>query len=257
MCQSDNLQVITSGGGFSNYYPAPSFQTAAISAYFASVTTSNQMPYAGYGTGRGYPDISLAGANYYTVLGGRGYGLYGTSCSTPSVAGFFSNINAARLADGKSSLGWVNPALYASSSSFANDITSGNNKCGAIGSNNKFTCCSQGYYAAPGWDPVSGLGSVNFGNLKKMLENLGAGLSMSPSSVPITRTMRPVLRPDGMTFPSIFSRPVTTVNRMPTIIPTTVPSESNPGKQAVSPTGAANRLAGKHSYHDKIIFYSS
>lgn len=251
------MNVITSGGGFSNYYPAPSFQTAAISAYFASVASSNQMPYPGYGTGRGYPDISLAGSTYYTVLGGRGYGLYGTSCATPATAGFFSNINAARLADGKSSLGYLNPALYAYSSSFTNDITSGNNKCGAGNGQNKYTCCSQGYYAAPGWDPASGLGSVNFGKLKTVLESLGAGLSMSPTTRPVTKTFRPTQRPDGVQVPFTFIPPSFTVDGAPTVqpvdAPTTAPTtESNAGKQAVTPTGGSSRIAGKHGHHIHI-----
>ena len=71
----------------------------------------------------------------------------GTSASCPVAAGFFSNVNAARLAAGKGSLGWVTPALYAYALLFVNDVTSGNNaQCsGAVG-----------FYATTGWDPVTG-----------------------------------------------------------------------------------------------------
>ena len=72
-----------------------------------------------------------------------------------------SLVNSVRRAAGNSSLGWLNPALYAFSKEFIlNDITSGNNLCQAEKAGG-VTCCSQGFYAAPGWDPVSGLGSVS------------------------------------------------------------------------------------------------
>jgi hypothetical protein len=71
----------------------------------------------------------------------------GTSASCPVAAGFFSNVNAARLAAGKGSLGWVTPALYTYAPLFVNDVTVGNNaQCsGAVG-----------FYATTGWDPVTG-----------------------------------------------------------------------------------------------------
>jgi hypothetical protein len=49
------------------------------------------------------------------------------SASTPVIAGFVSLVNAARLAVGKSSLGWLNPSIYAYGVQFTYDITSG--KC--------------------------------------------------------------------------------------------------------------------------------
>ena len=99
--------------------------------------------------------MSLLGAAYWTVSGNAQVTLYGTSASAPVFGGMVSLVNAARKAAGKSSLGWINPALYAFASKFVNDITSGNNKC-KVGP----TCCAQGFYASTGWDPVTGLGSV-------------------------------------------------------------------------------------------------
>ena len=90
-----------------------------------------------------------------TELGTYGAGTSGTSATTPVAAGMFSNINAARLAIGKGSLGWVNPVLYTYFSRFGNDVVKGNNKDGPT--------CPQGFYATPGWDPASGLGSINYG----------------------------------------------------------------------------------------------
>ena len=106
--------------------------------------------------GRGYPDVSLLGASYITYASGSQVTLYGTSASSPVFAGMVSLVNAARLATGKSALGWLNPALYAFSSKIIlKDITSGDNKHTDSG-----LSCTQGFYAAPGWDPVTGLGSV-------------------------------------------------------------------------------------------------
>jgi subtilase family serine protease len=82
----------------------------------------------------------------------------GTSASSPVMAGMVSLVNSARRASGRSTLGWLNPALYQMYTSFTNDITSGNNKCLVNG----YGCCAQGFYATDDWDPVSGLGSINF-----------------------------------------------------------------------------------------------
>jgi hypothetical protein len=102
----------------------------------------------------------------------------GTSASCPAIAGFISNINAARIAAGKGSLGFLNPAIYAYGSSFTNDITSGSIFCVADG-----TCCPQGFYAAPGWDPTTGFGSVNYGKMASVL--VGLGSTIVPTSSPV------------------------------------------------------------------------
>eukprot|EP01042_Synura_sphagnicola_P029480 gene29480-biopygen28192 len=161
VCDASNGGVITSGGGMSTVFQSFAQQRAAINQYFQTVATQ---PYSGYATtGRGYPDISLAGKNYLTFIGGTPYLSSGTSASAPAVAGMITLINAARRAAGRPTVGWLNPALYASNGSFANDITSGNNLC------TESACCQQGYHAAPGWDPVTGFGSVDFTKLYNLL----------------------------------------------------------------------------------------
>jgi tripeptidyl-peptidase-1 len=65
--------VITTGGGFSTIFSAPSYQSAAISDYFSSLSAA-ETPASGYASkGRGYPDISMAGLNYEVVVGGKTY----------------------------------------------------------------------------------------------------------------------------------------------------------------------------------------
>lgn len=55
-----SYEVIYSGGGFSNYFPRPSYQEAAVDSYFASYTPSYSTTLYN-GTGRGFPDISANG----------------------------------------------------------------------------------------------------------------------------------------------------------------------------------------------------
>ena len=61
------------------------------------------------------------------VIGEQTEIVCGTSCSSPSVAGMASLINAIRIEAGASSVGFINPALYQnySTSGMFNDITSG------------------------------------------------------------------------------------------------------------------------------------
>ena len=208
VCQGDKNQAITSGGGFSERYAVPSFQKLHVQNYFTAAAALGQSPSGGYGTGRGYPDISLAGFNYLTYIGGKNFSVSGTSASCPAVAALFSNINAQRIANGKGSLGWINPVLYSNSSLFTNDITSGNTLCVSTG-----TCCIQGFYATPGWDPASGLGSVNYQKLADLFYGLGQYIpgsaittgspsirpSSSPTVVPVP-TLQPTVTPNYITL---------------------------------------------------------
>lgn len=162
-CQSNGESeqaFITSGGGFSDTFPAPSWQAPIIAGYFNLVKGSSIAPKAGYTpTGRGYPDVSLLARNYKIVVSGAVRVVDGTSASAPVFAAFISLINAERKAHGKkTTVGWVNPYLYKYASSFVTDITVGNNKCTA----DMRYCCAQGFTATAGWDPVTGLGSVNY-----------------------------------------------------------------------------------------------
>jgi tripeptidyl-peptidase-1 len=161
VCSEKTGGVITTGGGFSTKFDAPSYQKAAISSYFSTVSPK---PVAGYATGgRGYPDVAMAGNNYEVVIAGSVYSVSGTSASSPVTAAMASLVNAKLKSNGGSSIGFINPTLYKAGSSSFNRITSGNNKCTASS-----TCCSQGFYAASGWDPVTGLGSVDYTKLESL-----------------------------------------------------------------------------------------
>ena len=167
--------LISSGGGFSNWYPRPAYQENAVQQYLSNSSGTVPIPDAtGYNiSSRAYPDISALGHNFPTSVGGTFYLVSGTSGSTPLMAGLFTLINEQRLLAGKSSVGFVNPALYAlhnSSAHIFNDIVAGKNNCCAAVSDP--VCCPQGFEAVPGFDPVTGLGSINHGLLLEAFMNM-------------------------------------------------------------------------------------
>jgi tripeptidyl-peptidase-1 len=135
-----------SSGGFSKDFMQPSWQTAAVEGYFQS---GAKMPTEDfYKPGRAYPDIAAYGQNVQVVASGKTQSVSGTSCSAPIFAGVVSMINHELMSVGQPPLGFLNPWLYANPQMFT-DVTSGSNpyqKC-------------QGFEAAVGWDPVTGLGT--------------------------------------------------------------------------------------------------
>lgn len=170
-CQSSASKdvLITSGGGISRSRALQSWQASHVSGYFTTVAGTSKDPVSGYDTsGRGLPDVSLLAHNYDVMVNGSLLQLDGTSASSPVFAGMVSLINSKRKQQGFSTLGWFNPALYKHSAMYVRDITSGHNRCSALfvsGGSYASTCCSQGYYAATGWDPVTGLGSIDFDSM--------------------------------------------------------------------------------------------
>jgi tripeptidyl-peptidase-1 len=143
-----------SAGGFSNTWDMPSWQKSAVESYLSSAP----LPASHFfnSSGRAYPDLSSLGVNVQIVQKGSVVAVDGTSCSSPIVAGLISMLNEIRLNAGKPTLGFINPLLYqwaASNSDAFHDVVSGKNAEG----------CCPGFQAFAGWDPVTGLGSPNFG----------------------------------------------------------------------------------------------
>ncbi|OQS07518.1 tripeptidyl-peptidase [Thraustotheca clavata] len=80
----------------------------------------------------------------------------GTSASALIVGVVLNHVNKYRLDIGLNLLGFINPylyKLYEVCPEIFRDITVGNNKCGGHGQ----TCCSTGFEAGPGWDPLTGI----------------------------------------------------------------------------------------------------
>ncbi|EMD37174.1 hypothetical protein CERSUDRAFT_137710, partial [Gelatoporia subvermispora B] len=149
--QGNSPEVAASftSGGFSNLFSTPSYQSCEVSNYLASLGSTNSGRFNR--TGRAYPDISAQGADVVIVLQGETGTVSGTSASAPIVASIIALINDRLFAAGGSSLGFLNPLIYAFPEVFT-DITSGNNP----------GCNTNGFPAIDGWDPVAGLGSPNF-----------------------------------------------------------------------------------------------
>jgi kumamolisin len=126
------------GGGVSNVFPLPSWQS---NANVPAPTVS--------GGGRGVPDVSGdadPSSGYVIRVDGQSTVIGGTSAVAPLWAGLIAMANAQ---NGKSA-GFIQPTIYAASGKSAfNDITSGTNYSGT----------PVGFKAGPGWDACTGLGS--------------------------------------------------------------------------------------------------
>ncbi|XP_044284087.1 LOW QUALITY PROTEIN: tripeptidyl-peptidase 1 [Varanus komodoensis] len=157
-----------SGGGFSNVFPMPSYQAAAVKRY---LSVAPRLPPSTYynSTGRAYPDLAALSDNYWVVTNRIPVPwVSGTSASTPVVAGLIALINDQRLRRGRPPLGFLNPALYqlqgqGNSTAFY-DVTQG---CHL--SCLDATVEGQGFCAAPSWDPVTGWGTPNFPELLRAM----------------------------------------------------------------------------------------
>jgi len=167
---------VDSGGGISpNSIAIPAWQQLP-----GVINSSNQ----GSTTLRNGPDVS-ANANWsFYVCGDQTacttnhWG--GTSFAAPMWAGYIALVNQQLAANGESSIGFLNPTIYAQNvtSDYAadfHDITSGT---------------SGSYSAVPGYDLVTGWGSPNGQNLIDALGGApvpGFTLSISPASLSINR----------------------------------------------------------------------
>ena len=140
----------SSGGFFSSAGDAiPSYQKTA-----GVITSTNK----GSTTLRNDPDVAMEGDfDNITVSAGRvDTGVAGTSYAAPRWAGIIALANQQAVANGGSTLGFINPKLYqlglsASFHSLFHDITSGNNRPD-LGS-------GAGFNAVSGFDLVTGWGS--------------------------------------------------------------------------------------------------
>jgi tripeptidyl-peptidase-1 len=151
-----------SGGGFSDYWDRPSYQTEVVKNYFAVATNLPNSSYYNQ-TGAGFPDVAFQAESFEIVIHGVSEPVSGTSCASPSLAGLIALLNDVRFQANKSSLGYLNPWIYSDTGRTGwNDITTGNNP----------GCGTKGFYAAAGWDPVTGFGTPNYAKLKSLVQSL-------------------------------------------------------------------------------------
>ncbi|EJD01556.1 tripeptidyl peptidase A [Fomitiporia mediterranea MF3/22] len=152
------VAVDFSGGGFSNFFARPKYQDEVVQAYLDALPNGT---YAGLfnPNGRAIPDVSALADDFKIFFQGRPGLIGGTSASSPAFAAFVSMLNDVRLSNGKPPLGFLNPFIYSIGKAGFNDITIGNNP----------GCGTPGFNTSVGWDPVTGLGTPNFGKLKQLI----------------------------------------------------------------------------------------
>lgn len=202
----DNAQygLSSSGGGQSSLVPRPSWQAGVQGIPSGSmrlvpdISFYSSPDYPGYlyctsdstswSTGQtgsctnGFRDSSTSG--YLTVAGG-------TSFATPIFAGMLADLNQKLgYATGQ---GNVNPVLYklagnssyypTSSTVYFHDVTSGNNDCTA---GPQYCSGTAGYSAGVGYDEVTGLGSLDVGNIATIWPaNTGTGAALMATNTTV------------------------------------------------------------------------
>ncbi|KAJ7738963.1 subtilisin-like protein [Mycena metata] len=150
------IAVNFTGGGFSNLFPAPSYQTTQIAAFLGTLPTGFEGIFNS--TGRGYPDVAVQGWQFSVVNDDILFQESGTSLSTPTFAGIIALINDQLIAAGKPVLGFLNPFLYSNPTAFT-DITIGYNQGGFC------PVTAPAFNATAGWDPLTGSGTPLFPKL--------------------------------------------------------------------------------------------
>ena len=144
------------GGGGVNFNNVP------IPAYQQGISMTNNQ---GSTTLRNVPDVALTADDIYVYYNQGNFNSQqyfgGTSCAAPLWAAFTAMINQQALAQGESTVGFINPAVYAigKGPNYTNDfhdITTGNNTNDTVGNE---------WYAAPGYDLCTGWGTPNGQNL--------------------------------------------------------------------------------------------
>ncbi len=149
-------EVLAGGGGVSNIFPKPGYQSDVAPA----VTT-----------GRMVPDVALAASPetvpYLIVYNGSPLLVGGTSAATPVFAGIAVLINNYLVAGGTLAapgLGSINSVLYLLAERAPNvfhDVTTGSNDVPCTAGTKDCADGTLGYTAQPGYDLATGLGSVD------------------------------------------------------------------------------------------------
>jgi hypothetical protein len=163
---------VGSSGGISSYYAIPGWQT----------NISNMAGRGGSTANRNIPDVAMnAYEDMYIVYGGNGQGSDGwggTSFAAPLWAGFTALVNQQAVANGKSPVGFINPAIYglAAGTNYAScfhDVTTGNNA---------WPSSPNLFYATNGYDLCTGLGTPAGQNLINALAGPTDPLVITPAS---------------------------------------------------------------------------
>jgi uncharacterized protein (TIGR03437 family) len=210
--------LAASGGGASYIFGRPAWQTGP------GVPRVNA---------RLVPDISFAGAwfhdPYMIVSAGEPWWWGGTSAATPFFAGVVSILNQYVVNAGvqaKPGLGNINPRLYElarTTTGVFHDITAGNNIVPCRLGTDDCTLDRYGYVATPGYDLVTGLGSLDVYNFV-----LKWAAALSSPAIPSTSL-------------SLAANPATVTANGSTVLTATV----RPATGASLPTGTVSFSLGQ------------
>ena len=179
-CMGPTSLLITSTGkiSFDNTFPMPAYQKKAVLKYLNSAEF-RKWPYPPRfipNPGRSIPDVSAFGA-FIPISLEQGNGTVlsmiagGTSAAVPAFAGLLLQVRGALLqrpecANKTIQFGHINPMIYWMASDRPNsfiDITIGNNVFNGQGDKLfDLQNCGEGFVTAKGWDPVTGVGMMNF-----------------------------------------------------------------------------------------------
>ena len=109
--------------------------------------------------------MSALGEDYHVYVGVQNGYLSGTSASAPAFAALISLLNEARLQAKMPAMGFLNPFVYKNADAF-HDVVNGTNALGRPpGAGMQTPILKYGYHCTKGWDPVTGVGTPNFGKL--------------------------------------------------------------------------------------------
>jgi uncharacterized repeat protein (TIGR01451 family) len=144
---------VGTSGGISSYYTIPSWQTNVSMAANGGSTLY-----------RNIPDVALTGDNVDVLYGNGSSATFGgTSCAAPLWAAYTALINQQAAFTGAAPVGFINPALYALAASTNYAYTSLFHD--TVSGNNIWPSSPSAFYAVPGYDLCTGLGTPNGINL--------------------------------------------------------------------------------------------
>jgi len=138
----------------------PKYQQSAVENYLQTLHQKLPPPSYFNASHRAYPDIAAMGNNFLVYMEDSGgwSPVGGTSAATPTVAGIAAYLNDLSYKKRGKPLGFMNPLLYQmhkEAPQAFTDVTEGDNKC----TESECSPECKGFEAAPGWDPVTGLGT--------------------------------------------------------------------------------------------------
>jgi uncharacterized protein (TIGR03437 family) len=174
-----NLLAV-SGGGSSMFYGRPAWQSG---------------PGVPPGNARHTPDISFAASwdhdPYLIIVDGHRFTWGGTSAATPFFAGMLALLNQHLVSTGAQSrpgLGNINPRLYQlaqTTTGVFHDITAGDGLIPCVPGTPDCTTGRYGFSAGPGYDRLTGLGSLDIARFF----DAWTGTSSTPSAIPTALTV--------------------------------------------------------------------